>query len=221
MCLLLLADITDVLCRLYFPQWKHQNETYICSQAKTCSGYYTFYWWENKFLFFVQRLDYHVNQLKIRQLLSSLSESPRHNMEDTAANQLTFFYLKQQTEREFWAAQEVKLPTFRSHEPSLVRGHQIRGFAPFHWVCVTFCFSSRLEKWNYTVKMVEEVKDCISFPSFKTKGKMKREPLNNNGFMLTLSIIAEGFPGPHDPEDCVEMTSSLVSHGHSSKGLTN
>lgn len=69
--------------------------------------------------------------------------------------------------------------------------------------------------------MVEEVKDCISFSSYKTRGKMKWEPLNNNGFTLTISIMAERFPGPHDPEACVEMTSSLVSHGQSSKGLTS
>lgn len=41
--------------------------------------------------------------------------------------------------------------------------------------------------------------------------------LDNNGFMLTLSITAAGFPGPHDPEACVEMTSSLVSHSQSSR----
>lgn len=31
--------------------------------------------------------------------------------------------------------------------------------------------------------------------------------------------MAEGFPGPRDPGDCVKMTSSLVSHGKELKGL--
>lgn len=69
--------------------------------------------------------------------------------------------------------------------------------------------------------MVEEVKDRISFSSFKTRGKMEWDLLNNNSITLTISIMAEGFPGKHDPEACVEMTSSLVSHGQSSKGLTS
>lgn len=50
---------------------------------------------------------------------------------------------------------------------------------------------------------------------------MECEPLNNTSVVLTISVMAEGFPGPHDPVACVEMTSSLVSHVQSSKGLTN
>lgn len=51
-----------------------------------------------------------------------MSESPPQSIEHTAANQLTSFYLKQRTARGFCAAQRVKLPSCRSHEPSLVRG---------------------------------------------------------------------------------------------------
>lgn len=54
---------------------------------------------------------------------------------------------------------------------------------------------------------------------------MKWESLKNNGIMLTISIVAEGFTQdphrPHDPVACVEMTSSLLSHGQSSKDLTS
>lgn len=141
-------------------------------------------------------------------------------MEHTAANQLTSFYLKQRTERGFCAAQRVKLPSCRSHEP-LVREHPIPPQSlrarslrlGVHYLLLLL----KVGKMKLHSQMVEEAKDCISFSSFKRRGKMKWESLNNKGITLTISITAEGFPGPHDPEDCVEMSSSLVSHGQSSK----
>lgn len=48
------------------------------------------------------------------------------------------------------------------------------------------------------------------FSSFRTRRKIKREPLNNNGITLTISITAEGFPGSYDPEACAKMASKKL-----------
>lgn len=77
------------------------------------------------------------------------------------------------------------------------------------------------------VNQLAEVSTIFLFSSHsKQEGKRQCEmewaSLNNNrNYILTFPIMDEGFPGPHDPEACVEITFSLVSHSKELKGLAH